>query len=242
MKLVAKLVLSTALACAVGLLACGTAHAQTQTVYDRTQMNLIQAPFDLGVGAGKTLNVAPGGQKVYIHNIAVQAEGLGSHGANIGMEVYVDGEFIGNTFVPVVDPRFHFNISRWGRQITLSATPAPGQDAHTLRVKAVTAVISSNNQPQQPQQPSMPGPWDPIYDTAQHPTCGTCVGLPFPSKGFHSVMGALSNEAVKLVNDLRGFTNYQDFGRYLLPIRKAALESRSVAENLGDASGEARPY
>ncbi len=64
---------------------------------------------------------------------------------------------------------------------------------------------------------------------------------PLPGE-YHSQMGRYSARILKMVDHLSGYTDYYDFGVYLLPIRKHAARALAVAEAHGDASAGARSY
>jgi len=58
---------------------------------------------------------------------------------------------------------------------------------------------------------------------------------------YRSDMANLANQALYIVNQLEGYTNYRDYGNYLLPIRKIAVQVIAVASARGDASRYGRP-
>lgn len=60
--------------------------------------------------------------------------------------------------------------------------------------------------------------------------------------GFHSQMGKLSYEMIRLADALERFSSYPDLGEFLLPTKKKAAVAYAVAEAQGDLSGSARPY
>lgn len=63
--------------------------------------------------------------------------------------------------------------------------------------------------------------------------------LPFPT---HSKMGKFSLDTIWVTEQLDHYTTYEDYGKYLLPIRKKAGLTYAIAEAQGDLSGSARPY
>jgi len=66
---------------------------------------------------------------------------------------------------------------------------------------------------------------------------GSSVPLP-----GNSEVAQLADNVLDLVDELQGYTNYRDFGTYLLPIRKSAAKALARATAKGDASISARPY
>jgi len=58
---------------------------------------------------------------------------------------------------------------------------------------------------------------------------------------FRSELANLANQALYVVNELENYTNYRDYGNYLLPIRKMSVQVIAVAASRGDASWYARP-
>ncbi|OFZ52198.1 MAG: hypothetical protein A2381_01920 [Bdellovibrionales bacterium RIFOXYB1_FULL_37_110] len=63
----------------------------------------------------------------------------------------------------------------------------------------------------------------------------------FPLNGA-SKMAYYSSICLKLINELDNYSSYEDFGSYLLPLRKAAAKSLAYAEARGDLSTIGRPY
>lgn len=168
--------------------------------------------------------------RLYVWNVRVNVES-NAWGDAAG-EVWVNGEKRGDVYAPQnkPDPSFFIPVERETGSIMIQAKPVNGTQGR-LRVLKVTATVSDV-------QPDTDFPSGNL-----HPACGRCTELrmPFPTY-YRTVMGNVSNQAIILVDRLAGYTNYGDLGQYLLPIKKAAAEARSLAEARGDASAYARPY
>jgi len=65
-----------------------------------------------------------------------------------------------------------------------------------------------------------------------------------PDFPIHSAskMAHYSSICLKLINELDNYSSYEDFGSYLLPLRKAAAKSLAYADARGDLSTIGRPY
>ncbi len=61
-------------------------------------------------------------------------------------------------------------------------------------------------------------------------------------QGVISQMAEICQDIINNVNELRSYTNYQAYGQYLLPIRKAAASCVAVAYARGDMSRKAQVY
>ncbi|NUM88561.1 MAG: hypothetical protein HUU37_05080 [Bdellovibrionales bacterium] len=62
------------------------------------------------------------------------------------------------------------------------------------------------------------------------------------SPSSHSEMESISIYVIEMVDELEGYTNYRDYGLYLLPVKKAAARSVAAARSYGDLSGQARRH
>jgi len=63
-----------------------------------------------------------------------------------------------------------------------------------------------------------------------------------PRPGYDSEIARLAYDIIQVVNALEAYTSYQDYGTYLLPIRKVAAKALAVADARGDASAGSRVY
>ncbi|NUM89427.1 MAG: hypothetical protein HUU37_09510, partial [Bdellovibrionales bacterium] len=136
----------------------------------------------------------------------------GSYGDAAG-EVWVNGNVKGSLYAPGRDPGFWVTVGEETQSIQIKSTK------NTLKVLSVQAYLSETSG-------FFPGP-GPSY--------------PFPSH-VTAQMSQISNRVIWLVDQLEGYTNYQDYGIYLLPIKKAAAEALAVAEARGDLSFSARAF
>lgn len=150
-----------------------------------------------------------------MQRIFIQAEAWGYGDA--AAEVWVNGDKKGDIYVPRTDPNYTVTIGgEYTESVEIIAVPVPGGQGN-LTIHAITAVVSEMS-------PDGPDSGEPG----------------FPST-YRSVIGNISNQAIRLVDQLESYTNYQQYGMYLLPIKKAAVLALSRAEAYGDASVNTRP-
>ncbi len=194
--------------------------AQAQNGLTRT-ITLHSSWRDIAVGESVILRL-PG--TLFVHKLFIQAEAMNG---NASAEVVVNGDVKGNIVVPWADPIYTVTVKDYTSEILLNGTPTVGREG-VLRIRTVRAVVSDDAE--QGGEARMP-----------LPPCLSCRSLPFPHP-YQTWMGNVSNQAIQLVDRLRAYTNYEDYGLYLLPIRKAGLRARAMAEARGDASLVARPY
>lgn len=175
------------------------------------------------------------GSRYFVWNVRVNVVS-NSYGDASG-EVWVNGEKRGDVYASRnnPDPAFYIPIERETSAILINSKPVLGQEGR-LRVLKITATVSDLHSVQSPDD-------DSILPINGVRSCYRCkqMGMNFPLH-YKTVMGNVSNRAIILSDRLMQYTNYKDLGVYLLPIKKAAAQSRSVAEARGDASAYARPY
>lgn len=217
-------------AAAVWLAWSATGYAQLgpgHSVHTAPTREMVLSSSEFGVGHHQEIRLELG-RRYFVWSLRVNVES-NSWGDAAG-ELWVNGEKRGDVYAPQSrpDPAFFIPVERESDAITIIGRPVTGAQGR-LRVMRVVATVSETRPQESP--------------SGYHPTCAPCreMGMPFPTY-YRTVMGNVSNQAIILVDRLMQFTNYNDLGQYLLPIKKAAAESRSLAEARGDASAYARPY
>jgi hypothetical protein len=129
-------------------------------------------------------------------------------------EVLVNGSVKGTLYVPGRDP--HYVVTVEDETNSIELTSIRGQ-VTTYSVKAVVTEAGGESG---------------FSPRPRHP---------FPTQAT-TQMGQLAARVIWIVNQLDGYTSYNSYGTYLLPIRKAAAEVLAYAEARGDASEMNRPY
>lgn len=195
----------------------GGSRCPDNWVNQNTTITLSEWSFTVSEGATESVNLC---RPMHVHKLYVQAEGTYS---DAYAQVLVNGVVKGTLYVPGRDPSYVVTVEDDTSSIQVQSLRG------TLRISNITAVVSEASGGYYPPMPS-PGP-NPGYGH----------GRPFPDSA-HSQMGAISSRVIWLVNNLEGYTNYQTYGTYLLPIRKAAAEALAIAEARGDTSMSARAY
>jgi hypothetical protein len=161
----------------------------------------------------------------------VQVEAQRGHA---GGEVMVNGDRKGNFYISPTDPSIQVTVEQETGSIEITSIPAMSAPQGLLIVRSVRAIVSETDA-SLPTTVTLPHGYPSIYP------CIGCDQLPFPLY-YQTKMGNISNRAIILVDRLLAYASYEETGRYLLPIKKAAAEARSMAEVREDASGYGRIY
>lgn len=182
------------------------------------------------------------GRPFFVHKVFVQVSSTTAGDSQA--EVIVNGDRVGIVYAPREDPFFEFRVERETDRVFLRAL-AVQHSRGLLQVHSVTAWVSeSDNSAIQGgiMAPGMPLP--PGATPRGTVPCRKCMdmGANFPTY-YPSVMANVSNRAIILCDRLnfQGYANYDQLGKYILPIKKAAAKSRAMANSWGDASLTARP-
>ncbi|HPI40278.1 MAG TPA: hypothetical protein PLJ21_05700 [Pseudobdellovibrionaceae bacterium] len=149
----------------------------------------------------------------FVKTLYMTVEALGSNYAQV--QIKVNGEERAQFPVPVVDPHVSVSIERTTSSIEIVVLSG------RLKVKSIKAVVIQN-----PNYRNSPVP---DYQYGQFPHYSD------------SVMSRISARAIYLVEQLSLYTNYADYGAYLLPIKSAAAQALAYSDARGDASRTARP-
>lgn len=129
-------------------------------------------------------------------------------------EVLVNGSVKGTLYVPGTDPHYVVTVEDVTGSIEITSIRG---HVTTYSVKAVVS--------------------EPESESGYSPR----PRQPFPNQAT-TQMGQLAARVIWIVNQLDGYTSYNTYGTYLLPIRKSAAEVLAMAEARGDASEMNRAY
>ncbi|MCX6127346.1 MAG: hypothetical protein NTV34_21710 [Proteobacteria bacterium] len=208
---------------------CSSVAALAQG-YDRSTIRLAipngSQGFSLGPAETGHIQLP---RRLFVHKVMLQVD---SANGNSGAELIVNGDRKGNTWLTSDDPLWVVTVEQETSSIQVFGLQGLRSPQGRFVVRSVSAVVSETDD----SSSVTPAP---SFPTPRH--CVDCDRLPFPSY-YRTVMGNVSNRAIILVDRLAQYTNYRDFGAYLLPVKKAAAEARSVAEARGDASQYAAAY
>lgn len=172
-------------------------------------------------------------KREYIYSLQFQVEAVGSHDA--GASVWVNNDKKGDLFAPGrSDPSLTITVEAESEWIRVDGYSFPNQSG-TLRIKKVVAYVH----PHAPRVPELPESNQGIPNLD---ICRSCSSLPFDTYHYRTRLGAIANRLIILVDRLDGYTDYANYGRYLLPIKKSAAMVRARAETYGDASRSSRIY
>jgi hypothetical protein len=192
-----------------------------------------RSTIDLGLPNGAaSASLLPGDmitlslpRRVFIHKLMLQVE---SSRGNAAAEVIVNGDRKANTWLTTTDPLWTATVEAESSTIQIAALQALSGPQGYFVIRRVRAVVSDTD------YPGSPG----AFPASR---CVDCADFHFPLY-YHSPLANLSNRAIILVDRLAEYTNYADYGNYLLPVKKAAAEARALAEARTDSSSYARPY
>jgi len=218
--------LSAALA-AMTLLTSIDALAQTKTI----RLVIPNCSYGFRVSIGETVSI-PLPRRMFVHKVLLQVD---STRGNSGAELTVNGDRKGNMYLTSADPQWIVTVEQETSSLQLTGIQPISTPCGTFNVRAVDAVVSETDI-----TGNHTSSTNSTNTTYQSP-CHGCYRLNFPLY-YTTVMGNVSNRAIILIDRLQTFADCVEYGKYLLPIKKAAANARSVAEARGDASAYGRPY
>jgi hypothetical protein len=225
-----KKIIITASIIASAVLAPVTAMAQ-QYRQSTIQLGIPNGSAGFSLSVGETVSIQLP-RRLFVHKVLLQVD---SAYGNSGAELSVNGDRKGNTYLSPADPSWVVTVEQETGSLQLTGITAISSPQGRFNVRAVHAIVTDTDTSV---GGTLPGNIGGIYPPN---ICDSCSRLPFPLY-YRTVMGNVSNRAIILVDRLATYSNYQEYGTYLLPIKKAAAEARSVAEARGDASAYGRPY
>ena len=150
-----------------------------------------------------------------VQKLFVNATGNGGEGM---FEVVVNGDVKGTIHVPGRDPLYVVTVN----EVT-SSIQFRHLSGRSVWIQGVSAVQSVRS-----------------FSTSGYPEWTNCERS--NCVGFHASNEAsnLALRAIRLVDKLQGFTDYQNYGIYLLPIKKTAARAYAAADARGPLSGKVR--
>lgn len=149
-----------------------------------------------------------------VQKLIIQAEGVRVDGT---FEVIANGDTKGTVYVPGRDPSYIVTVAETIKSIQFRHVS--GGKIYVRNVKAV-------------QLKNVAGRWD---DCDYDYRCGGDLDL-----DARNSASRLAKRAINIVDGLEKYTNYADYGDYLLPIKKAAARAYANAEARGELSGKVR--
>ncbi len=157
----------------------------------------------------------------YVKKLFIRAEGA----TNIDgtFEVIANGDTKGTVYVPGKDPSYIVTIGEVVRSIELRHV-----SGGAVRVHNIKGAMSRRIQNFRPID-------DEFFDEDDSICCGNTVDTvdDFPTSNLSS---KLARKAIELIDKLEGFASYEEYGQYLLPIKKAAGRAYANATARGDLS------
>ncbi len=157
--------------------------------------------------SGETRTVSLGNDWRYVQKIFVQASGANSQSATF--QVVANGDVKGTIYVPGRDPSYVVTIGETTNSIQLQHV-----SGGTAYIQSITVVRDC--------RPVSSVPTEPYYSDYSWPA--------------RNEASALARRAITIVNQLQPYANYDEFGVYLLPIKKAAARAYAAAEARGSVS------
>jgi len=148
-----------------------------------------------------------------VKKIIVSAEGVYR---DAQAQVIVNGDVKGTIYAPGSDPSYTITIEDYTDSIQFTALTG------TLRVNDIKVVYEVSDRE-----------WRRIDEGNRYPVYGS---------SSRSEASNLALKAINIVSELRGYANYQEYGDFLLPIKKAAARVYARADARSDFSASLRTY
>ena len=196
----------------LGLLVLALAvTAQAQAYPEPTEtVNLNITPFYLA--PGETRSVSLGNDWYHVQKIYVQASGVNSYTSTF--QVVANGDVKGTVYVPGRDPSYVVTIGEVAGSLQLQHIAGGYAYIRSISVVRFSRPTSTVVTP------------SPVYPPS-HPDYS------WPEKNEASV---LARRAINIINSLQPYANFDEFGLYLLPIKKAAGRAYAAAQAKGSIS------
>ncbi len=176
-------------------------------------ISLSLTPFYLCPGETKTISLGNDWRKV--ESVIVQAI---AYGSDATFEVMANGVTKGTVYVPKTDPSYIVTIAETTNSIQLRHVTGGKAYIQGVTVRQSTRTVGGPSY-----YPGYPAPYEPK------------IALPWYNEASY-----LAREAITLSDALQGYTNYKDYGFYLLPIKKVAGLCYADAQARGALSGKVR--
>ena len=154
----------------------------------------------------------------YVSKILVQADGIRGDGT---VEVYANGQNVGTIYAPGRDPSYTVTIKE-----TINSLEFRHVSGAPVRIRDITVYGKTlrTNLPRCSRG------------------CGRTGGHLPATVGYYptGVAADLALQAIQIVETLDYNTRWEDYGRFLLPIKKHAARAYAAAQARGDLSTETR--
>lgn len=178
-------------------------------------VNLNISPFYLSPGETRTVSL--GSDWYHVQKVFIQVSGVNSYTSTF--QVVANGDVKGTIWVPGKDPSYVVTIGEVAGSLQLQHLS--GGSAYVKSISVVRYVKSI------PTVTPLPVP--PTYD-------------PGYSVGVKNEASLLARKAINIINGLQPYANFDEFGVYLLPIKKAAGRAYAAAEARGSVSATVHQY
>ena len=162
---------------------------------------------------GETRSVSVGTEWCHVQKVYVQASGYNSSSSTF--QVLANGDAKGTIYVPGRDPSYIVTIG----EVT-SSIQFQHLSGGAANIKSISVVRSCR-----PGSSVVTEPYYPEY-----------------SVNDRNDASALARRAINIVNQLQPYANYDEFGIYLLPIKKAAARAYAAAQARGSVSATVHQY
>ena len=190
--------------------------AQAQGYPEPTEtVNLNISPFYLSRGQVQSVHL--GGDWHHVQKVYIQASGVNNYVSTF--QVSANGDVKGTVLVPGSDPWYTVTVGEVANSIQLQHI-----SGGTTYIKAITVVRYCR--PVSTVEPT------PVYPV-KPPT------YTWPEKNEAS---SLARQAINIINGLQPYANFDEFGLYLLPIKKAAGRAYAAAQAKGSISASVHEY
>jgi hypothetical protein len=188
---------------------------------ERETVELSQTPFTLQVGNVKSVSM---NDWHYVQKIFVEAWGVGSDGE---FEVIANGDVKGTIYVPNRDPSYVVTIGETVRTLEFRH-----RSGGRIKVNKIKVVREFDSLPRYPQERGRDGD----YGRTGY---GRSFGM---SLNARNQAASIARRAIVLSEQIEDYANYEEYGIYILPIKKAAARAYTVASARGDLSRRTATY
>jgi hypothetical protein len=214
--------ISSKIAYALMVVACLSLGGVAQATEVTQTVDLRVSPFYLYPGQSQWINL-----NGWHHVKKLVLRGFGA-GADAMFDVYVNGDLKGSVHLPAADPQYTVTVDetaqwvllrhRWGGVAQINQVFAMESERYLPATEnIVTTAEWSHGR---------------IDNWHHHDSV--------PDFRARNRASELALEAIHIVDELQGYASYQEFGDYLLPIKKAAARCYSSSEARGPLSGDVR--
>ena len=178
-------------------------------------VNLNLSPFYLSRGQVQTVHL--GSDWRHIVKVYIQASGVNNYVSTF--QVVANGDVKGTVLVPGSDPWYVVTVGEVASSLQLQHV-----SGGTAYIKAISVVRYSR-------------PVSTVEPTPVYPIKPPSYSWPEKNEA-----AALARQAINIINGLQPYANFDEFGLYLLPIKKAAGRAYAAAQAKGSISASVHEY